>query len=311
MNKDYGETINEAVAQEILDVKQEVFENIEDTKTAFFEDLNFVNQETLKLIRQQMADMRCNFAVVTAESKHQIANIVAEVNQLTESNKTLQEELDVVKSRVSDLQTYRDAVDEIAEMLIVLIKYSKKQEKTKKNILWEWFKTKIKGNNMWWTPENEKILFIVRGLPGAGKSTLAKQLAGEKGVSYSTDDFFMNAGKYQFDPNLLPSAHNWNFSRSVKAIDEGISPIVIDNTNVQAWEAKRYVKYAIDHGYKVEVREPDTPWKFDAKELAKRNKHGVTQAVIEKRLKKWDQDITVDDILNSVDPYDSKGNSSN
>jgi NEDD4-binding protein 2 len=49
------------------------------------------------------------------------------------------------------------------------------------------------------------------------------------------------------------------------------TPIVIDNTNLQAWEPKGYVIKAIELGYRVEIVEPDTPWKKDPKELAKRN----------------------------------------
>jgi adenylate kinase family enzyme len=36
----------------------------------------------------------------------------------------------------------------------------------------------------------------MRGLPGSGKSTKAKVLAGEQGVIFSTDDFFIVNGKF-------------------------------------------------------------------------------------------------------------------
>jgi tRNA uridine 5-carbamoylmethylation protein Kti12 len=45
-----------------------------------------------------------------------------------------------------------------------------------------------------------KTLIIMRGLPGSGKSTRARELQ-EKGVIHSTDTYFTNplTGEYEFD----------------------------------------------------------------------------------------------------------------
>ena len=61
----------------------------------------------------------------------------------------------------------------------------------------------------------------MRGLPGSGKSFKAKKLAGDKGVVFSTDDFFMIGGKYQFDAKLLGDNHEKNYKRAVEAMKEG------------------------------------------------------------------------------------------
>lgn len=55
----------------------------------------------------------------------------------------------------------------------------------------------------------------MRGLPGSGKSTKAKKIAGNEGVIYSTDDFFMINGKYTYDPKLIGENHEKNFKRTV------------------------------------------------------------------------------------------------
>jgi len=159
------------------------------------------------------------------------------------------------------------------------------------------------GNKMNWykIAQQQKILYIMRGLSGSGKSSLAQEL-GRDGIVLSTDDFFMAGGKYEYDPEGIGYAHDWNQDRALKAMQKGISPIVIDNTNVEAWEAKPYVYMAIQYGYKVEIREPNTPWKFNAEELAKRNTHGVPKDVIDKMITKWQPDITVGDILNAEKP---------
>ncbi len=144
----------------------------------------------------------------------------------------------------------------------------------------------------------QKIMYIMRGISGSGKSTKAKQLVGN-GQTFSTDDFFMVKGEYQYDPDMVSDAHSWNKWRVEEAIGKGISPIVVDNTNVEAWEAQPYVRPALKAGYNIRIIEPDTPWAFNAEELAKRNSHGVPKDVIEGMIEKWDKDMTVDSILSA------------
>jgi NEDD4-binding protein 2 len=157
---------------------------------------------------------------------------------------------------------------------------------------------------MWYKKagEHNKRLIVVRGISGSGKSTLAKSLAGDTGVVFSTDDYFLDDEEYKFDVEKLGEAHGWNQSRAIAAMESGISPIVIDNTNTQAWEPQAYVKAALSNGYEVEIREPETDWKFNAEELAKRNKHGLPVERIQQMIDQWQPDITVDDILQAVPP---------
>ena len=131
-----------------------------------------------------------------------------------------------------------------------------------------------------------KELIISRGLPGSGKSTLAKEL-GKGGKVFSSDDFFMVNGKYQFDITFQGEAHLWNQGRVRRAMREGISPIVVDNTNVTLGEIAPYKKLAAENGYAVRYAEPNTPWKFDVDELTKRNTHNVPRDVIQRMLDKW------------------------
>jgi len=67
----------------------------------------------------------------------------------------------------------------------------------------------------------------------------------------------------------LSDAHNWNQQRVKNALRAHVSPVVVDNTHTQRWEAKPYVLMAVKHGYEVKVAEPTTAWAKDAKELAK------------------------------------------
>lgn len=149
----------------------------------------------------------------------------------------------------------------------------------------------------------EKKLILMRGLPGSGKSTKAKELS-EGGVVYSTDDFFMVGDQYKFDPNKLGKYHNDNLARTEAAMQQGITPVVVDNTNVAAYEMKRYVLLADKYGYKVEFARPETDWAWDAEELAKRNTHGVPQEKIEQMLGRFDENEDLDYIKSTKAPWE-------
>ena len=148
-----------------------------------------------------------------------------------------------------------------------------------------------------------KKLVILRGLPGSGKTTLANNLTRNIGVVYSSDDFFMENGEYKFQAKKLKDSHIWNQKRTEEAMKRGEGLIVIDNTNVRKWEAKPYVKLGVKNGYDVIFREPETPWKFNLEELSRRDTHGVPEKVIERMLDQWENDFTVDNVLNSKAPW--------
>ena len=132
-------------------------------------------------------------------------------------------------------------------------------------------------------PDQE--LIIMRGIPGGGKSTKAKQLVGN-GVIHSTDDLIEEKGDYnEFFANMVANSdfsplgqmHKSNFNNSVTSMKNGVSPVIIDNTNIRANEPKNYIEAALNLGY------DDNNIKFveigtgglSAEELAQRNTHGV------------------------------------
>jgi predicted kinase len=160
--------------------------------------------------------------------------------------------------------------------------------------------------------ENRKQLYILRGISGSGKSTLAKKIIEENEVEqqqnvilvFSSDDYFINrtTGVYEFEGAKIGRAHEWNQNRVKKAMTNNQQLIIVDNTNTQRWEAKPYVVMAVEHGYEIVVREPDTPWRRDAQELAKRNIHNVPVEAVQRMLDRWDEDFSVDAILKSNPP---------
>lgn len=147
-----------------------------------------------------------------------------------------------------------------------------------------------------------KEFIIMRGMSGSGKSTLAKQLAGDSGVFYAADDYFIDEqGNYNWSGERISAAHQWNYERAKKAIDKGISPVILDNTNITKRDlraAKSLVIYAESNSYKVKIEEVKTSWAFNAEELVKKNSHGVDMKTIERQLRRWYPNPTVEGIKN-------------
>ena len=148
----------------------------------------------------------------------------------------------------------------------------------------------------------DKIVYIMRGVPGSGKSTYIKNNIPNAAV-FSTDDRFKDYDKEWAHMNKigdyspLGHYHAENLRLAKKAMESGRSHIVIDNTNLEPWEPKSYVEAALANGYEVEII--NIPPNGTAEELASRNIHGVPADGIRRMLGKLAvyPELTVNDIL--------------
>jgi predicted kinase len=136
-----------------------------------------------------------------------------------------------------------------------------------------------------------KQVFILRGLPGSGKSHYAQNLVDElvagdetQYTICATDDYFYNEqGEYHFDKFKLSEFHNLNLARYINALAEAIPLVIVDNTNIKKWEFIAYAQSAHALGYQVkEVVVGEIKDKSLQHLYAKRNTHGVALKTISK-----------------------------
>jgi predicted kinase len=95
-----------------------------------------------------------------------------------------------------------------------------------------------------------KQLILLRGLPGSGKSTVAK-IFGDV-PHFEADMFFTDEqGNYYFDAPRINEAHNWCRHSTMDAMKEGHPIVVVSNTFTQEWEMDAYYTLAEELGYMV------------------------------------------------------------
>ena len=98
------------------------------------------------------------------------------------------------------------------------------------------------------------ILYLIRGLPGSGKSTYAKKMLTENpnSVHLEADMFHMKRGKYAWHGSLVSSAHQWCFENTGIFLNNGYD-VVVSNTFTQLKEMQRYLDLAKELDCEVRV----------------------------------------------------------
>lgn len=107
--------------------------------------------------------------------------------------------------------------------------------------------------------ENLRSLILIRGLPGAGKTSLSYILNqyvntdDVNSVSTSADDYFTNnkEGEYRFDASKLHQAHMRCQSIAEEGMRIGANLVIVHNTFTTEKEMKPYKEAAFKYNYKV------------------------------------------------------------
>jgi hypothetical protein len=94
----------------------------------------------------------------------------------------------------------------------------------------------------------KKRLILVRGVPGAGKTTFAKSL-GDKHVE--ADMFHMIDGEYKFDITKLVDGHVWCRTIVEGWMSDSEPLIIVSNTFTTENEMEGYYETASFWGYQV------------------------------------------------------------
>ncbi len=115
------------------------------------------------------------------------------------------------------------------------------------------------------------MIYILRGLPGAGKTRFTKTMPDVD--IFSADDYHTFGGIYKFDPKRAGYAHNECFKAYLaRAIQGKVGrDIIVDNTNTTLMELSPYVRVAeaTARDYKIMYFLCDVPTSIE------RNIHGV------------------------------------
>jgi predicted kinase len=137
-------------------------------------------------------------------------------------------------------------------------------------------------------------LYIIRGLPGAGKSTLAKQLVTSAAI-FEADQYFTDpvSGAYNWAANKSPDAHNDCAARLVAALEaKQFDTYVVSNTSTRRWEYEKYLTIGRRYGANIKIIDL-----FDAgltdDQLCERTVHNVPLSTIQAMRARYEVDSTL------------------
>ena len=120
-------------------------------------------------------------------------------------------------------------------------------------------------------------LFLVRGLPGSGKSTAAATQENWNHRVLESDMFMLNSeGEYEFDPTKLSWVHDQCYNKTVEFLEQGFD-VSVANTFTQMWELERYLAIPNVDIFVVEMK------------TQFQNVHGVPDAKLEVMRARWEE----------------------
>jgi adenylate kinase family enzyme len=186
------------------------------------------------------------------------------------------------------------------------------------------FKQQVAEASVQWTqdaikkilPELEKgvppppLVIILRGVSGCGKSTLGKSIASafapEKVKICSADTFFMKLSvsddgttseSYQFNVEEIGLAHEACFKSFSSSMDAFKPCIIIDNTNTQEWEFKKYIDEVVtynqtkssDKQYEIRIAEIVIQDREVFERIQTRNVHSVPISAVQAQWNRWER----------------------
>lgn len=131
-----------------------------------------------------------------------------------------------------------------------------------------------------------KVIFLIRGLPGSGKTSIGMTLGC---TVVSADDFFMLNGKYCFDPSKLPAAHDYCRGATEAVLKSFANRVAVANTFTTRWEMEPYIELSKKYRSRLVVVDCFDGGMTD-KELSLLNTHNVPESTISTMRSRWEHD---------------------
>eukprot|EP00826_Nyctotherus_ovalis_P056470 TRINITY_DN7630_c0_g1_i2.p1 TRINITY_DN7630_c0_g1~~TRINITY_DN7630_c0_g1_i2.p1 ORF type:complete len:165 (-),score=77.65 TRINITY_DN7630_c0_g1_i2:145-639(-) len=134
--------------------------------------------------------------------------------------------------------------------------------------------------------EKSKFCFIMRGIPGSGKTIVAKKLIENGGVIHTPGVHFVDKeGGVNYDPSRLSDIKEKTFKAFCASVEKGQEVVVLDDSNLTSREYFHFLKKARDAGYLVAVVDMVQP---DIEEAQKRNSYGIDKKALNEMATKWE-----------------------
>ena len=124
-------------------------------------------------------------------------------------------------------------------------------------------------------------LTLIRGLPGSGKTTMAKQMleGGLVDVHFEADQYFEKDGEYKYIPEEIRSAHEWCQASAHSCLELG-QRVVVSNTFTQKWEMLPYMLMAEQLECDIKIIVTRGEYK---------NIHNIPEEVMIKMKERWEE----------------------
>lgn len=141
--------------------------------------------------------------------------------------------------------------------------------------------------------KSNHVMYIMRGVPGSGKSTIAQSIKQQypagKAVICCADDFRYNeSGQYVWSRDTLRESHSLCENKADVNCRNGTNVIIIDNTNIKKRDMMKYFQIAHSYAYIVTVV-ATTERRLHV--LANRNQHNVPRYQIAKMINEFENII--------------------
>lgn len=96
-------------------------------------------------------------------------------------------------------------------------------------------------------------LILLRGLPGSGKSSLAKYLESEMEhcCHNENDEFWIRDGVYTYDESKRDECEQWCAHQVEEDMKDGLHTIIVSNTFINNSKLKPYYELASKYDYNV------------------------------------------------------------